>query len=179
MVIGNNYTIGEVYLEPGKTLSLYIDFEDLLARSRARDAFYPLRHIMYGGSLGEVNRQLAEAPVFPLDYEDLKAMSGKLAPMQVRGECDRAVAAWSKALEKYMDEKQVSPKARRILEIQEKVSGALWLHRLCDDLRKVSWHRIRQMPLRRIRCPCNILAFCAVSRWMMKRYCRSKAVLRL
>lgn len=127
MVIGNNYTIGEVYLEPGKTLSLYIDFEDLLARSRARDAFYPLRHIMYGGSLGEVNRQLAEAPVFPLDYEDLKAMSGKLAPMQVRGECDRAVAAWSKALEKYMDEKQVSPKARRILEIQEKVSGALWL----------------------------------------------------
>ncbi len=82
---------------------------------------------MYGGELGEMNRQLAEAPDFPLGYKDLQKMIGKLALMQVREECDRAVEAWGKALEKYMDEKQVSPETRRILDMQKKVSGALWL----------------------------------------------------
>lgn len=127
MLIGNNNSAGSIYVEPGKTLSLYIDFEDLLARNRARNMDYPLEHIMYGDNLGEVNRQLAGIPVFPLDYQDMQELKSKLSPMQMREKCDDAIASWKNGLAQYMEEKQVSPKVRQLLEMQGKVYGAFWL----------------------------------------------------
>ena len=37
------------YAEPGDTVTLYIDWEDVMARSRARDMNYPLSHTAYMG----------------------------------------------------------------------------------------------------------------------------------
>lgn len=127
MMLGESYPVGDIYLEPGKTLSLYLDFEDFLARNRAREADYPLKSVMYGGELGEVNRQLAEAPDFPLDYEGRMKMKATLTPMQLREECTRVTASWRKELEEYMSAKPVLPKVRQILESQAKVLEAVWL----------------------------------------------------
>lgn len=128
MVIGENNSLHRnIYLEPGKTLSLYIDFEDMLARSRARDWNYPLSNLMYGDELGEINRQLAEAPEFTLGYLEMKEMESKLAPKQVREKWDEAVSLWHDKLSQYMDKQQVCLKVRQLLPLDEKISGAYWL----------------------------------------------------
>lgn len=127
MIIGDNHVLGNLYFEPGKTLALYLDFEDFLARSRARDLNYPLKHTLYGGELGEVNRQLAEAPAFPFDYAALQTMTDSLSPMQIREKYDQATAELENKLATYMDNNRISPKVRHILQMQAKVSGALGL----------------------------------------------------
>lgn len=128
MVIGENNSLHrKIYLEPGKTLSLYIDFEDMLARSRARDWNYPLSNLMYGDELGEINRQLAGAPEFTLGYLEMKEMESKLTPKQVREKWDEVVSLWHDKLSQYMDKQQVCLKVRQLLPLDEKISGAYWL----------------------------------------------------
>ena len=37
------------YIEPGQTLTLYIDWEAIMARRRARDHYFPINNIAYMG----------------------------------------------------------------------------------------------------------------------------------
>ncbi len=47
VVLGNNWI--PFYIEPGQTLTMYIDWEAVMARSRARDHYFPIRNTAYMG----------------------------------------------------------------------------------------------------------------------------------
>ena len=54
------------YIEPGQTLTMYIDWEALLARSRARDYYFPIKNTAYMGPSASLrplhhDRRLADA----------------------------------------------------------------------------------------------------------------------
>ena len=50
------------YAEPGDTVTMYLDWEDIMARSRARDNKYPLIHTAYMGKTAALS-YLADCPV--------------------------------------------------------------------------------------------------------------------
>ena len=45
VVLGHNWI--PFYIEPGQTLTMYIDWEAVMARSRARDHYFPIRNTAY------------------------------------------------------------------------------------------------------------------------------------
>lgn len=89
-----NNTYMQVYLEPGNDLQLLLDWEGVLAMDRSRGLIDLIPGVKYGGSLGQINRQLADAPqtpMLPVRYSD------KVTPRQacdsINADMDRHDAA--------------------------------------------------------------------------------------
>lgn len=60
----------DFYIEPGQTLVMILDWEDILASSRYQDRQYILSKTTFEGSLAEVNRDLLKRLIYkPTGYE--------------------------------------------------------------------------------------------------------------
>ena len=70
------------YIEPGQTLTMYIDWEAIMARSRARDHYFPINNIAYMG------------PTAPFSYEDLSKSQKTLTPNQYKEHMRPIIAQW-------------------------------------------------------------------------------------
>ena len=83
LTLNNNWI--PFYIEPGQTLTMYIDWEAIMARSRARDHYFPINNIAYMG------------PTAPFSYilsEDLSKSQKTLTPNQYKEHMRPIIAQW-------------------------------------------------------------------------------------
>ena len=93
LVIHNNWI--PFYAEPGDTVTLYLDWEDLLARSRARDSFFPLSHTAYmGKKAGLSYLAMTLSQHFNYPYGKLMKAQKTLTPAQFQEQLQPTIAQW-------------------------------------------------------------------------------------
>lgn len=83
------------YAEPGDTVTMYLDWEDIMARSRARDNKYPLIHTAYMGktaALSYLTVTLNDLIDYP--YEKLNKAQKTLTPAQFQKQLEPYTARW-------------------------------------------------------------------------------------
>ena len=83
------------YAEPGDTVTLYLSWEDLMARSRARDNSYPLPHTAHMGKRADLSylaTTLKQSFYYP--YDKLSKAQKTLTPAQFQEQLKPVVAQW-------------------------------------------------------------------------------------
>ena len=83
------------YAEPGDTITLYLDWEDLLARSRARDHLFPLPHTAYMGKKADLSYlTMTLSQHFNYSYDKLLQAQKTLTPAQFQEQLKPTVTQW-------------------------------------------------------------------------------------
>lgn len=93
LLLNNNWI--PYYAEPGDTVTLYLDWEDLMARSRARDNSYPLPHTAHMGRRADLSylaTTLKQSFYYP--YDKLSKAQKTLTPAQFQEQLKPVVAQW-------------------------------------------------------------------------------------
>lgn len=83
------------YAEPGDTVTLYLSWEDLMARSRARDNSYPLPHTAHMGRRADLSylaTTLKQSFYYP--YDKLSKAQKTLTPAQFQEQLKPVIAQW-------------------------------------------------------------------------------------
>lgn len=106
-----------VYVEPGQTVGLILDWEDFLLADRYRNIIYPFKLCLFKGALAAINEELAafDAPMEP--YNDFEHKVQTLKPGEFVN--DR-MTVWDEdlaRLEKYAAENKISFKAETLLNV--------------------------------------------------------------
>lgn len=95
LIISNYLLSIPFYVEPGQTVTLYMDWEDVLARSRARDRSYPLVNTAYMGSDFDLSNLAATLnDSFNYPYNKLSNAKKTLTPAQFQEQLRPYVACW-------------------------------------------------------------------------------------
>lgn len=114
VVFGNNSI--PFYVEPGQTVTMYVDWEAVMARSRARDYYYPLRNVHYMGEtacLGKALKYLDELFVFR--YEDFSKMQKELTPARFKEHCQPMFRRWEEQADSLIAANGYTGKDARLL----------------------------------------------------------------
>ena len=83
------------YIEPGQTLTMYIDWEAIMARSRARDHYFPINNIAFMGPTAPFSYILSDfSKSIPYRYEDLSKSQKTLTPNQYKEHMRPIIAQW-------------------------------------------------------------------------------------
>ena len=115
VTLGNNWI--PFYIEPGQTLTMYIDWEALLARSRARDYYFPIKNIAYMGPSAPLSYLLKEfSSLIPYRYEDLSNSRNRLTPSQYKEHMKPFIAQWEHTADSVIQICQPSAKAVRLIK---------------------------------------------------------------
>lgn len=163
-VVFNNDWI-PFYIEPGQTVTMYVDWEAVMARSRARDYYYPLHNVHYMGSTAYIGKALKYVDdLFVFRYEDFSKMQKELTPAQFVERCEPMFRRWSEQADSLVAANRYVGKAARLVRNAAKISqGYKMLDFVMDrnylarenkdnEVLKVKedstyYHFLRQMPL--------------------------------
>lgn len=163
-VVFNNDWI-PFYIEPGQTVTMYVDWEAIMARSRARDHYYPLHNVHYMGSTAYIGKALKYVDdLFVFRYEDFSKMQKELTPAQFAERCEPMFRRWSEQADSLIAANRYVGKAARLVRNTAKISqGYKMLDFVMDrnylarenkdnEVLKVKedstyYHFLRQMPL--------------------------------
>lgn len=123
MTLGHNWL--PFYIEPGQTLTMYIDWEDLMARSRARDRSYPLKNTAFMGPSATLSYLAKDCiPLFSYDYEDMQKAQKTLTPNQYKEHMQTFISKWTHTADSLIRIYQPSEKAvRQITNRAKLVAG--------------------------------------------------------
>lgn len=104
------------FIEPGDTLTMYVDWEDLLARSRARDYDFPLKNMEYMGSAAPMAYLLdAFSPQISYGYNQLNKAIKTLTPPQYSDRMNTLAARWMQKADSVSTRHKLTPAATRLL----------------------------------------------------------------
>lgn len=119
----NNYWL-PFYIEPGQTLTMYIDWEDILARNRARDYYYPIKNTAYMGPSAPLTYLLKDfSNLISYRYDDISHSQKTLTPSQYRGHMKGYIAEWEQKADSIIQFCQPSGKAVRLLKNKIKIQA--------------------------------------------------------
>lgn len=111
----------DLYLEPGRELVCMPDWDDLLQYTLDRicDRPYRLRKTCFGGELGDINRELAEAPQPPVQWV------GNIYKTMTPTEATRQIEDWDSeykaALDRYAADTPLHPHSRKLLDVNRRM----------------------------------------------------------
>ena len=163
VVFNNNWL--PFYIEPGQTVTMYVDWEAIMARSRARDHYYPYHNLHYMGSTAYIGRALKYVDnLFVFRYEDFSKMQKELTPAQFVERCEPMFRRWSEQADSLVAANRYVGRAARLVRNAAKISqGYKMLDFVMDrnylarenkdnQILKVKedstyYHFLRQMPL--------------------------------
>lgn len=120
ITLGNNWI--PFFIEPGQTLTMYIDWEALMARSRARDYYFPIKNTAYMGpsaSLSYLSKELST--LIPYHYDDLSQSQKTLTPNQYKEHMQPIIAQWKHTTDSLIQIYQPSSKAVRLITNKTKL----------------------------------------------------------
>ena len=122
--ISQSITIGNewlpFYIEPGQTLTIYIDWEDLLARSRARDRNFPIKNTAYMGPSASLSYLAKDCnSLIYYNYDDIYKSQKELTPNQYKEHIQPFVSQWKHIADSLIRVYQPSKKA--VCQIENKV----------------------------------------------------------
>ena len=96
---------------------MYIDWEALLARSRARDYYFPIKNTAYMGPSASISYLLKEfKALIPYRYDDLSNARNKLTPSQYQEHMKPIVARWEHTADSLIQICHPSAKAARLIK---------------------------------------------------------------
>ena len=115
VVFNNNWL--PFYIEPGQTVTMYVDWEAIMARSRARDYDYPYHNLHYMGPTAYIGRALKYAnDLFVFRYEDFSKMQKELTPTQFTERCEPMFRRWSEQADSLVAVNGYVGKAARLVK---------------------------------------------------------------
>lgn len=121
VVFNNNWL--PFYIEPGQTVTMYVDWEAIMARSRARDHYYPYHNLHYMGSTAYIGRALKYVDdLFVFRYEDFSKMQKELTPAQFVERCEPMFRRWSEQADSLIAANRYVGKAARLMMNTAKIS---------------------------------------------------------
>lgn len=93
LTLNNNWL--PFYIEPGQTLTMYIDWEAVMARSRARDHYFPINNTAYMGPSAPLSYILSDfSRSITYRYEDLSKSQKTLTPNQYKEHMKPIITQW-------------------------------------------------------------------------------------
>ncbi|WP_270547439.1 TlpA family protein disulfide reductase [Bacteroides ovatus] len=115
VVLGHNWI--PFYIEPGQTLTMYIDWEAVMARSRARDHYFPIRNTAYMGPSASLSYLLKDFDnLITYRYEDLSKSQKTLTPDQYKEHMKPIIAQWKQVADSVSQIYQPSLKAVHLIK---------------------------------------------------------------
>ena len=115
--ISLNNTHINFYIEPGETLFIYLDWEDILAKARTRNYDTPLYETRYMGPSGHINEELAKVnPLFRTNYSQLYNDKKKLTPAQFKEKQDKIFQGWQELADSLVATGEFTPKGAHLLK---------------------------------------------------------------
>ncbi len=104
------------YIEPGQTLTLYIDWEDILARNRACNYYFPIKNTAYMGPSAALSYLLNDfSKLVFYRYEDLSKSQKTLTPNEYREHMKPFIARWKQVTDSLSRIYQPSAKAVHLI----------------------------------------------------------------
>lgn len=104
------------FIEPGQTLTMYIDWEELLARDRARDRRFPIRNTAYMGPSAPISYLSKDLnDLITYDYSDLTKSQKELTPNQFKEHMKPFIAQWNHIADSLTQRYKSSEKAVRLI----------------------------------------------------------------
>lgn len=105
------------YVEPGQTLTMYIDWESVMARSRARNYNEPSFKTEYMGPSAALSYLLIDYDqLYSFDYGDLTKQQKELSPSQYQEHIKPTFAQWESIADSVIRANQASPKAVHLIK---------------------------------------------------------------
>lgn len=123
-VVFNDRCIFPFYIEPGQTLCMIINWDEMLLADRKRNIRYEYKQIEYRGPLAQINHELLVYPAPQLNYKELDKKRKSLAPMDFRADQDKQLQNNLLQLEEYKKGKPLLAKALNILHSNILVENA-------------------------------------------------------
>lgn len=114
LLVDNEYI--PFYLEPGETQTMYLSWEDVMARFRAQDHSLPLPQLQFMGDkayLSYLSRTLLELPSF--DYRNMMNYRMTLTPEQFKEHLQPTVQRWQQTADSLCAIYQPSQKAVKLI----------------------------------------------------------------
>lgn len=116
-----------LYIEPGLSLSMILNWEDFLTADRLRNVRYSFKDITFGGPLAAINADLLSVPTTNTDYNVLEKSVKTLSPADFK---TSQLHFWSDCeaqLERELKGKNITPQAEKILRNEVMVDNAAFL----------------------------------------------------
>lgn len=115
VVLGNDWL--PFYIEPGQTLTMHIDWEAVMARSRARDHYFPIVNTQYMGPSATLSYLLSDfSNRITYKYADLSKSQTTLTPNQYKEHMKPIIAQWKQVADSLCRHYQSSAKAVRLIK---------------------------------------------------------------
>lgn len=113
LAIGIHEIFLPFFIEPGQTQTIYINWEDILALSKARDRNFSLYNIQYMGDNAHMSylEHILSREITYNDYASLRDDPMKLTPMQFREKIQPSVDRWYQVADSLSAIYQASQKA--------------------------------------------------------------------
>lgn len=116
---------GEVnfYIEPGHTLSMVLDWEDILEADRYRDRRYICTKTEFAGTLADVNQDLLKRTIFKPNGYTIEQRMKNMSPAEHRKDLEVRISDNLEALRITDAESPLCPKAKRLIANEIKMDA--------------------------------------------------------
>lgn len=131
LTFGDNW-IG-FYIEPGRSLSMILNWEDFLTADRLRNVRYTFKDITFGGPLATINEDLLSVPTINTDYGVLEKSVKTLSPADFKASQLHFWSDCEAQLERGLKGKNITPQAEKILRNEVMVENASFLFNYIMD----------------------------------------------
>lgn len=111
------------YIEPGHTLSMILDWEDILDGDRYRNRQYIFTKTEFDGTLANVNRDLLKQTIYKPNWSDIDSRMKKMGPVELQKDLENRINDNLKALQETDGKSPLCPKAKRLIENEIKMSA--------------------------------------------------------
>lgn len=120
LVFGYNWI--PFYVEPGQTLTVYLDWEDILARSRARNRNYPIKNTRYMGPSAVTSQAINfYENLFSIDYDKLQKEKKTLSPNQFKAKQLPTLQRWNQLADSLIQVHKYSTKTTHLIRNKVKL----------------------------------------------------------
>lgn len=113
-VLFNNHWMISFYLEPGQTMAMILDWDEILVADRKRNTRYQFQEIEFRGALAALNHELFNIPADDFNYDLFTEKVKTLSPLDFKKDNKKELAGKLERLEKYLAENKLSDKAQTI-----------------------------------------------------------------
>lgn len=120
------------YIEPGQTVTMILDWEDVLNGDRYRNRHYVFANTTFEGKLAEVNRDLLRRNIVSPGLYDMENQIKSLSPVEFLRKVENRLADNLDALRMTNEEQPLCDKAFRLIENEIKADAI-------SDLMMFSW----------------------------------------
>ncbi len=121
------------YIEPGHTLGMIIDWDEILLADRQRNIRYFFKDLEFRGPLASLNRELTRIELKGYNYRSLDNDAQSKLPPDFKKEAYRILNDNLEQIHQAMDNGVISYKTARLLEMEAKTSLGMYLFYYLSD----------------------------------------------